>query len=216
MEPPSHLNNFFKSFLVIDLVVLNLAVVYLGYKSQIPISNSQINSNSQTPITQINDKCGDDCQKYIEQAIQARQALQATPTPTAVPVKVTTKTPVRREEMMTIPGSGSTSANDWADITGTYFYFDTRDWPGLAEVYFEANMKLFNGNGVAYVRLFDETHGIGVTGSENDTTSQVNVWAKSQKVTFWAGRNLIKVQGKSLTADTVVYNQGRLRIVTEN
>ena len=77
-------------------------------------------------------------------------------------------------------------------------------------------MSLVNGNGVAYVRLFDITNAIGVVGSENDTTSQINVWTKSQRVYFWAGRNYIRVQAKSLTADTAVYNFGRLRIVTEN
>ena len=101
-------------------------------------------------------------------------------------------------------------------LAGTEFYFDTRDYPGLTEVYFEANMKLVDGNGRAYVRLYDITHGIAPSGGENDTTSQADVWTTSQKVYFWAGRNYIRVQAKSLTADTAVFNAGRLRIVTEN
>ena len=204
------------AILVLDLVALNGAVGYVIYKFQIPNLKSQISTD--IPVIQKVDQCGEDCRSYIDSKV-AKTLPTPSPTPTPTPktiVQPASKTPARREEIMTIPGSGSTSANDWADIAGTYFYFDTRDWPGLVEVYFEANMKLFNGNGVAYVRLFDQTHGIGVTGSDNDTTSQADGWAKSQKINFWAGRNLIKVQGKSLTADTVVYNQGRLRIIMEN
>jgi len=90
------------------------------------------------------------------------------------------------------------------------------DYPGLKEIYFEANLKLFNGNGIAYARLYDSTHGIGVQGSEVQTSSQANTVVESGKLSFWGGKNLIKVQSRSLTADTAVYNSGRLRIVMEN
>jgi hypothetical protein len=64
--------------------------------------------------------------------------------------------------------------------------------------------------------LLDVTHGIGVQGSDVSTASQAETVAISGKVSFWAGKNLIRVQAMSLTADTAVYNSGRLRIVTEN
>jgi len=117
---------------------------------------------------------------------------------------------------VTIPGTGSSSKNDWEILPGTEFYFDKSDYPGLVEVYFEANMKLFNGNGMAYVRLYDSINGVAVQGSDVQTNSQVNAVVFSGKVNFWAGKNLIKVQAKNLTADTAVYNWGRLRVVTEN
>ena len=117
---------------------------------------------------------------------------------------------------MTIPGNGSTVTNGWTVLSGTEFYFDLGDYPGLKEIYFEANLKLFNGNGIAYARLYDSTHGIGVQGSDVKTTLQTDSVATSGKVSFWAGKNLIRVQAMSLTADTAVYSSGRLRIVTEN
>jgi hypothetical protein len=126
------------------------------------------------------------------------------------------KTKIRTVQYVTIPGSGSTSANVWTNLAGTEFYFDTADYPGLIEIYFEANMRLVNGNGRAYVQLYDATHGIGVQGSDVNTTSQTDTVITSGRVSFWAGKNLIRVQAKSLTADTAVYNSGRLRIVTEN
>jgi hypothetical protein len=117
---------------------------------------------------------------------------------------------------VTIPGSGTTMSNDWVNLAGTEFYFNPADYPGLVEVYFEANIRLYNGNGMAYVQLFNATSGVGVQGSDIQTNSQIDTVVTSGKVTFWAGKNLIRVQAKSLTADTAIFSSGRLRIVAEN
>ena len=215
-----------KVLLVADLAAVNAAAGYLLYKFS--IFNFQISNNF--PVTQFPnsktefvDRCGEECQSAIKAEVAqftslpvAQLSPTGTPKPTAKPATGAVVKKVRREETLTVPDSGSTSANDWANLAGTEFYFDTRDYPGLTEVYFEANMKLVDGNGRAYVRLYDITHGIAPSGGENDTTSQADVWTTSQKVYFWAGRNYIRVQAKSLTADTAVFNAGRLRIVTEN
>ncbi|KKU74749.1 MAG: hypothetical protein UX99_C0007G0037 [Candidatus Amesbacteria bacterium GW2011_GWB1_47_26] len=117
---------------------------------------------------------------------------------------------------MTLAGSGSTTATDWVNVSGSDFYFSPEDYPGLVSVYFEANMKLLTGSGRAYVRLFDVTHGIGVQGSEASTQAGTDMVVESGQVSFWAGKNLIRVQIKSLTTESTVYNSGRLRIITEN
>lgn len=214
----------------LDLLALNAGVGYLGYKFEL--------KNPQPPTTTITSglsaggpspipaaiECGSECQAEVrrivaeELAKEAGQSGKITTAPTPKPVYITApgKAKVRSIDYVTIPGSGSTNGNIWTDLAGTEFYFDPGDYPGLVEVYFEANMKLFNGNGMAYVRLYDATNGIGVQGSETLTNSQANVVVASGQVSFWKGRNLVKVQGKSLTADTVVYNSGRLKIVTEN
>lgn len=219
------LNKIFKIILVLDLVGVNVAVGYAIYKSQGPNPKIQTISNDQIPNVQTRieyvDKCGDECMTVIKNQITSLQIKDQKIVVVTPPLRLKASEgqaskKTRSEEILTIPGSGSTTANGWTDIPGTEFYFDGRDWPGIVEVYFEANMRLVNGNGLAYVRLFDVTHGIGVTGSENNTSSQSDVWTKSQKSSFWAGKNLIRVQAKSLTADTAVYTQGRLRIVVEN
>jgi len=115
-----------------------------------------------------------------------------------------------------IPGTGQTSANSWLDIPGTEFYFSTQDYPHLIESYFEANFKLQNGNGQAFVRLFDITAGIEVWSSDLVTTGQQFTAVTSDKLTLRSGNHLYRVQAKSLTADTVIYNSGRLKIVSEN
>ena len=66
------------------------------------------------------------------------------------------------------------------------------------------------------MRLYDVTHGIGVQGSEASTQAGVDTVVESGQVSFWAGRNLIRVQMKSLTTESTFYTSGRLRIITEN
>lgn len=202
MEPPSTLSKFFKVLVILDLVALNFFVVYLVRKPQ-PIPTTQV--ITQQIITQTTPV---PTPKYIP-----------VPTPTPVVVYKTTtapKTKVRSVYYVSIPGSGSTQAQTWQDVAGSEFYFDTADYPGLVEVYFEANMYLFNGSGQAYAQLLDVTHGIGVQGSDVKTNVATSTPIVSGKVSFWAGKNLIRVQIKSLTSETTVFTSGRLRIVTEN
>ena len=227
MEQSSRLSKILKTIVIIDMLVVNVGVGYLAYRSLVlgPTPQSNVFAPASAAKTEYIDQCGVECQKAIKAEVATlASGAQDLPSPTSTPKPVaqaaggqtSVKKKVRREEMMTVPGSGSTMSNDWVDLAETGFYFDTRDYPGLTEVYFEANMSLVNGNGVAYVRLFDITNAIGGVGSENDTTSQINVWTKSQRVYFWAGRNYIRVQAKALTAHTAVDNFGRLRIGTEN
>ncbi len=113
-----------------------------------------------------------------------------------------------------IPGSGSILSTKWADVSGTDFYFDTNDYPSLAESYFSASIRLFNGNGTAFVRLFDVTAGIEVWGSEVKTNSQSFTFVTSDRLTLRSGNHLYRVQAKSLTADTTVFNSGQLRLIS--
>jgi hypothetical protein len=220
-------------FFVIDALAVNVGVGYLYYRfstfsSKFSTNFQSQNLNTQTAEiipTQIADTCGDKCRQYIDTKIAEAAGPSAQPKSTVTPapsVKIvplaapTAKPKVRSVQYVTIPGSGSATTNDWTNLGGTEFYFDKSDYPGLVSVYFESNMKLFNGNGMAYVQLFDATHGIGVQGSDVQTNSQTDTVVTSGQVTFWAGKNLIRVQAKSLTADTAVFSSGRLKVIVEN
>lgn len=122
----------------------------------------------------------------------------------------------RQTLFIPIPGSGSTDNNTWQDLPGTEFNFNTSDYPNLVSAYLEINMRLFNGNGAAFVRLFDISAGIEVWGSEVKTSSQSFTALTSEKLTLREGNHLYRIQARSLTADTAVYNSGRIRLITEN
>lgn len=196
--------------LLIVLYVSNLAV--LNYFTFRPKSLPKITNTTTTNYTDI---CGADCQKYIDTKIaNIPTPLPQTKTITYIPsVK---KTKIRTTSYLPISTGGQTLSNNWEILPATSFYFDIHDYPGLVEIYFETNIRLFNGNGTAFVRLFDETHGVGVQGSEVSTNQQKGTAVVSGKVSFYQGKNLISVQAKSLTADTAIFTSGRLRIVTEN
>lgn len=203
----------------VDVFVVNIVLGYLVYKQIYtkPVSVSK---------SLVVDECGASCRAYIDMKMPPIVATSS-PIVAVVPTKVVpdpTNTPVtptiakiRRVSYVTIPGTGGSSLEQsWIDVSGTDFYFDTKDYPGIKEVIFESTMQLVNGSGMAYVRLFDATHGIGVQGSEVQTNSNSITIVQSGQVGFWSGKNLIRVQIKSLTTESAVFNGGRLRIVAEN
>lgn len=198
------------TFLAIDLALLNFKVF------------QNLNQNNLSTAVSV-DQCGSECQKYIDSKVD--NAISKIPTisnftPTSSPISIQEQTVIRPKvrniSYLPIPTSGSTASNDWTSLSGTDFYFDTSDYPGLVEIYFEANIRLFNGNGIVFARLYDETHGVGVQGSEIQSKLQKDTAVVSGKVIFYQGKNLIKVQAKSLTADTAMFTSGRLKIITQN
>jgi hypothetical protein len=195
------------AFITADLVALN-------YFSFVSLRHSNTVSPVITSVTTSNDQCGPSCQQYIDNKIAALPSVISTSSTAIVSQPAHPK--VRTVSYVTIGVGGSTAANDWVSLPGTDFYFDTGDYPGLVEIYFEATAKLFNGNGLAFVRLYDATHGVGVQGSQVQTGNQTDTVVISGQVSFYRGKNLIQVQAKSLTADTTIFTSGRLRIVTEN
>jgi hypothetical protein len=138
------------------------------------------------------------------------------PIPTIKVVSEVLTPKTKSVQYIPIPGNGSTLENTWTNLPGTEFYISTDDYPNLAGAYFEANMKLLNGNGLAYLRLFDITAGIEVWGSEISTNSQDFTSVSSGKMTVRNGTHLYRVQAKSLTADTTIFNSGRIKVILEN
>jgi hypothetical protein len=212
---PKYLIAIFLAFLFCDLIILNI----FGYFNYVDLKEKQVHvpeNAKEQPAPIVSDTCGADCQKYIDSKINLVVSSFPTSAPTQKVVVASQKSKVRSTSYVPVPGSGSTTANNWVDITGTDFYFDTGDYPGLVSIYFETNFHLFNGNGTAFIRLFDVTHGVGVQGSEVQVSKQADTAVVSGLVSFYKSKNLIRIQAKSLTADTTVFTFARLKITTEN
>ena len=214
-----------KIFIAINIIVLNVLVGYLVYVNLIssqsePKKESLNTVSTQNPQQVDKDALVTQLKDYIDQRVKLSSANSVSPTPTSTPQPVATKAPLpsktKQYYYMPIPGSGETLSNDWVDISGTDFYFDPAEYTGLIEARFESNMRLVNGNGKAWVRIYDVTHSITVINSEIQTSSQTTDNVTSDILLFWAGRNLYRIQAKSLTADTAVYEGGRIKVVTEN
>jgi len=188
-----------KVLLLLNLLALNLTAVYLYFKPA-PLPP--------TPI----------CQTVCPSPTSPRRSPdEGGPTPTPLSVsspQIYTKKSTQ-VTYIPVPGNGSQLSYDWYTLTTTDFYFDTNDFPGLRAIYFEANIRLLNGNGTVFVRLFDTTHNFIVQNSQIQTNNQISTAVISPPLTFHPGRSLVKVQVKSLTADTAIFDSGRLKLVSE-
>jgi hypothetical protein len=190
------------------VIFLNILVVnyFLFFKTQ-PVKSEP---------KQTTETCPSVCTNIIQDSIAkipTPVCSCSVPTPQVISK---TKTLSKSVSFVTVPGSGSSLSNSWANLPGTEFNFNPNDYPSLKEAYFEANMKLLNGNGQAFLRLFDVTAGIEVWGSEIQTNKQDSTFMTSAKLTLRSDNHLYRVQAKSLTADTAVFNSGRLKLITEN
>ncbi|MBU3935592.1 hypothetical protein KJ909_02865 [Patescibacteria group bacterium] len=196
-------------FLFLNLLFLNFGLALLWQKKQPPVSSSILTSDDNYRQNLENDI--KDLKAKLIQIQSASISASLSPFPTSSPVSKNTTV-----SYVPVPGSGSLLVYQWTNLPGTEFYFNPADFPNLSEAYFEANMKLLNGNGLAFLRLFDLTAGIEIWGSEIQTASQTDTMVVSSPLTFRSGNHLLCVQAKSLTADTTVFNSGRLKITNKN
>lgn len=218
------------AIVVIDLFILNIISGYLLHQ--------KLTTDNDRPEVMISDEidlhpeteesaatsCSTECSRIVDEKLANFMiAQQSTDTDDRVedevkiqPTQAISQEKKRSVSYVPIPGSGNTLNNDWVTLQGTDFYLSKSDYAGLQEVYFEANMYLKNGNGKAYLRIFDVTHGVGADGSQIETSSQDSTFVSSGKVNLWDGYNHYVVQARSLTADTTYFESGRLKIIQEN
>lgn len=152
---------------------------------------------------------------------QPTLSSQDTPTPTSTSTTAysPTSSPVTKSttySYVPIPGDGSILSSTWTDVPGTDFEFDPKNFSGFVEARLNANLRLYNGNGTAYLRLFDVTAGIEVWGSEVKATGQNFTYLTSAKLQLRPGNRKYRIQLKSETADTAVFNSGQLRLLIRN
>jgi hypothetical protein len=134
--------------------------------------------------------------------------------PTSIPVP--TQAPVVQKSTSFIPldGTKTTTSTDWETIEDSAVWIDLiNDYGSGATVTWSASLKVAHGNGQAYARIWDDTNKIAVGGSELLTTNNVSFETKeSGGLPLWAGRNLYKVQIKSLNGFEVTYSGGKMRV----
>lgn len=165
-----------------------------------------VSSSVQTP------SCDADCQKLISDQVSKAVATISGTTKTLVINN--SSAPKIQDSYITIPGSGSTINTGWTDVTGTDFSFDvSRDFGPGAKFSWEGFLRVTDGNGQAFARIYDATNGIGVNGSEVSISSSADYQRfVSTNLSFWNGRNVYRVQIKSLNTYDVDYMGGKIRV----
>jgi hypothetical protein len=177
-------------------------------------SDIQANKVQTGGVTTKNGGCDVACQKEIaDQVARAVATLSgSTNAPVVNSVPVPTSKP--QDSYIQISGLGSTQNTDWTDVTGSDFSFDVaKDFDKGANFAWEGFLKIADANGEAFARIYDVTHGIGVDGSQISVVNQGNFTrANSTNMNFWAGRNVYRVQIKSLNTYNVDYTGGKIRV----
>lgn len=207
---------------VVVLVVANLAALDVDWlKQQNKKNDTAVNSEMvSTPIPSltptISDSCGPACQQLIDQkisqaiaTISGKETIKQTQT-----IEKTTTTKNSQPQVIYIPlgGGGSTISRDWANVGNAEVYLDLNDYPNFSEARFEVFIKVLNGNGKAFARLYDVTHSIGVQGSDIEVTNENFTLVSSGTLNFWQGKNLYRIQIKSLNGYEAAVDSGRIKI----
>ncbi len=144
--------------------------------------------------------------------------LATTPAKTPAITVIPSATPsqfINKKTITYIPlgGSYDTQATNWVDVPNAQVTINiSSDYGSLAKATWEAFLKIDQGNGIVYARLFDATHGTAVDGSEISTTDASFHLVGSGNLSLWAGNNLYKVQLKSLSGFTGFMDSGRIKI----
>lgn len=108
-------------------------------------------------------------------------------------------------------GSGA-SSTDFVSLSGHEVTIDPAKYPGYKQMVLEANFRIFQGNGLAEVRLFNKTDGGAILGSLVSTTSQDYTTKASGGFTLASGSKTYTVQVKSTTGYSVDLQTTRIRV----
>lgn len=164
------------------------------------------------------DQCGDACKKQIaDNVASAMSTISAIPKEVVKTVTLTPAPSKAKAQTAYIPIVGPiiTTSSDWYDAPGTEFYLDyNNDYGKTAYADWQAFLKVADGNGTAYARLYDVTNKIGVNGSEVSISNKGDLTQTlSGRLNFWAGNNQYRVQIKSLNKFEVTFGSGRIKII---
>jgi hypothetical protein len=177
-------------------------------------SHSGFASLTEQTISEKKD-CDETCKTEIDKAVSAAIAkITITPAPTTAQKQAITTNSTAKQTTYVSLGSGSTVNSDWETLDDSAVVMDLKnDYSSSATVSWEASLKVANGNGTAYARLYDATHNIAVDGSEFSVAESSSfIQRTSKNLPFWNGRNTYKVQIKSLNGYEVTVSGGRLKI----
>jgi hypothetical protein len=171
----------------------------------------EIDDNSELNLSL--DTCGQRCRDEI--AIAVSDALaDIPPTTETIIEKETIVSTSQGTDYISMGTSDTTTSTDWVDVEASAVYIDLEnDYGADANVSWEASLKVAHGNGKAFARLYDDTNKIAVDFSELTTENNVEFTQKTTgNLPFWKGRNLYKVQIKSLNSFEVTYSGGKIKV----
>jgi hypothetical protein len=205
------------------LVIANLVALDVGWlrqqKSESLVKTEVSSKLTPTPASPVStpsatsDSCGTICQQTINERVSQAVATLSGKETKIMEKTTTTKTSQPQVIYIPLGGGGSTANTTWTDVGNAEVYFDLNDYPNFSEARFEGFIKVKNGNGKAFARLYDVTHNIGVQGSDIEANGENFTMVGSDPLAFWQGKNLYRIQVKSLNGYDAYIDSGRIKIV---
>ena len=203
-------------FLVAIIILFSLAIFMRG---QITALNLRLAGGRQSPtVVRVSPE------ETAEPSVEiSQQDILKTVSDIIATISATPQTIIERQVVIKTGGQTSfiglgstatTTSTDWDEVKDAQVYIDLeKDYGKDANVSWEASLKVAHGNGQVFARLYDDTNKIVVLGSELSTTNNVDFkQVSSGKLNLWAGRNLYKVQLKSLNSFEITYSGGRIKV----
>lgn len=204
--------NAFKIF--VFLVLLNLLfldfVLVNGQKVQV--------IEKRIPMSTISSTCPASCLSEISNATKSatlpiRPTSIFTPTPTVKTVSQTQNSSSVKEFFVPF-GTGSSSSDDWQDISGLKATLDPVNYGNIKTVAFEATIRIPTGNETAYVRLYNATDKHPVWFSDVSLEGGVPQLLISKPIALDSGNKTYQVQMKTSLKYPAYLDQSRLHIIT--
>lgn len=106
----------------------------------------------------------------------------------------------------------ATSYTDWSTLSPQQIAINTADYPGYSNMQFEANLRVFQGNGIAYARLYDQDDKTAIADSTVSTSSQDYTWLSSSAFRLPGGQRNYVLQLKTSTGYEASLQNARIRI----
>lgn len=179
-------------------------------------TTKKINQSESGTLTsqEMTDTCGTVCQSQIDQKVEERIAtLSGLLTTKNIPQTTTSKS-TQKTTYVNLDGTYTTTSTDWTTIDASAVIVDLEnDYGKNATVYFSASLKIGNGSGQAYVRLYDDTNKIAVSNSELTSLNNISFTLhETGNLPIWKGRNTYKLQIKSLNSQEIYVTNAKMKI----
>lgn len=135
--------------------------------------------------------------------------LEGTKTTTSTSTQTSSSSSKATQYIYALGYGGSSTATDWTEISTLNVTVDPSLYVGYTSMQLEAFIRVKDGNGQAFARLYSAGSSVG--SSELSTTSYQNTWVSSGNFTL-SSKKTYTFQVKSLTGYETFLENARLKI----
>ncbi|KKR80209.1 MAG: hypothetical protein UU73_C0005G0035 [Candidatus Daviesbacteria bacterium GW2011_GWA1_41_61] len=107
---------------------------------------------------------------------------------------------------------GASSALDWTAVDALQITLDPADYPGYKSMQLEVSLRVFQGNGKAYARIYNSDDKLALLPSEVSVTTESYSWVNSQGFILTSGKKIYKLQLKTNTGYEAGIQNARIKV----